>query len=437
MEKKAPLLSPPKNILNGAGQTIVTPNTSTEVLVDSDRRRSNSLSFLKRRVFAQFANIQHGQLIVLENGEITTFGERNGPCGEIIIHSPRCYRRLAFGGAIGAAEAFIDGDWSTPDLINVIRLFSRNEKCLRHINHGLARLKQIYYWIISRLQPNSKRGSRKNIAAHYDLGNEFFSLFLDSSMTYSCGIFDRPESSLLEASMQKYRVIADGLHLSPDDHVIEIGTGWGGFAFFVAENYGCRITTTTISAKQFDFVSSMVRQKNLTDKIKVVCKDYRDLEGTFDKLVSIEMIEAVGHQFLKTFFKKCGGLLKPHGKAMIQAITVPDKDYSRYRRSTDFIQQFVFPGGCLPSLQAIKQATEHTELKLVNTTNFSSDYFRTLSEWRGRFFDNLTAIKQLKVGEQFVRLWDYYLCYCAGGFAEGKIQVGHITFEKSPDTSSS
>jgi cyclopropane-fatty-acyl-phospholipid synthase len=434
MEKKSPLLSPPKKNSPCVGQTVSTADGGTEIVEGIDSSQLSGMSFLKRKVFSQFCNIQYGQLTVRENGHATTFGKRNGLSGEITIHSPRCYRHLAFGGAIGAAESFIEGGWSTPDLINVIRLFARNENCLRRINHGLARLKQLYYWTTSRLHPNSRKGSRKNIAAHYDLGNDFFSLFLDSSMTYSCGIFDSPESSLLEASMQKYRVIAEGLDLSTKDRVIEIGSGWGGFAFFVAENYGCHITTTTISKKQFDYVSNKVREANLTEKITVVCKDYRDLEGTFDKLASIEMIEAVGHRFLKLFFKKCGDLLKPQGKAMIQAITVPDNDYSRYRRSTDFIQQFIFPGGCLPSVQAIKQATDETELRVVDVTNFSNDYVRTLLEWRTRFFDNLTAIKNLSFGEQFVRLWDYYLCYCAGGFAEGKIQVGHISFKKTNHT---
>ena len=437
MEKKAPLLSAPKSSTERVEPRAAIAASHPQALVSHDRHASKCTSFFRHHLFAQFSNIRHGQLTLRETETSSVFGDKNGPETEIIIHNPRCYRRLALGGAIGAAEAFIDGDWSTPDLIGVVRLFVKNENYLRQMNHGLARIKQWYYWIVSRLHPNSKKGSRKNIAAHYDLGNEFFSLFLDSSMTYSCGIFDRPESSLWEASMQKYRVIADSLHLSPNDHVVEIGSGWGGFAFFVAENYGCRITTTTISAKQFAYVNEKVRQKNLTGKINVVCKDYRDLEGTFDKLVSIEMIEAVGHRFLKTFFEKCASLLKPQGTALIQAITVPDTDYSRYRRSTDFIQQFIFPGGCLPSLGAIRQATEAAELRLVNATNFSQDYFRTLTEWRTRFHENLAAIRNLNVGEPFLRLWDYYLCYCAGGFAEGKIQVGHIAFKKSSGSTSS
>lgn len=436
MEKKAPLLSAPENSAERVGSNVDTAASQPQAVALHDSRPSKCNSFFRRRLFAQFSNIQHGHLTLREMETIRVFGDQNGPGTEIIIHNPRCYRRLALGGAIGAAEAFIDGDWSTPDLIGVIRLFAKNEDYLRQINHGFARIKQWYYWIVSRLHPNSKKGSRKNIAAHYDLGNEFFSLFLDSSMTYSCGIFDRPESSLWEASMQKYRVIADALHLSSDDHVIEIGAGWGGFAFFAAENFGCRVTTTTISAKQFAYVNNKVRQKKLSDKINVVCKDYRDLDGTFDKLVSIEMIEAVGHRFLKTFFEKCASLLKPQGTALIQAITVPDSDYSRYRRSTDFIQQFIFPGGCLPSLGAIRQATDAGELRLVNITNFSQDYFRTLIEWRTRFHENLAAIRNLNVGEPFLRLWDYYLCYCAGGFAEGKIQVGHIAFKKSSGSTS-
>ena len=430
MEKKASLLFPPENIGKVVVPPVVPTATNPSVSAESDSNRSRRTSFFKRLVFAQFSNIRHGQLTLLETDQSTTFGEHNSPVTEIIIHNPRCYRRLALGGAIGAAESFIDRDWSTPDLVSVIRLFAKNEIYLRQINHGLARVKQWYYWILSRLHPNSKKGSRKNISAHYDLGNEFFRLFLDSSMTYSCGIFARPESSLLEASLHKYRVIAEQLHLSSDDHVIEIGSGWGGFAFFAAENYGCRITTTTISAKQFAYVNNKVRQNNLTEKINVVCKDYRDLKGTFDKLVSIEMIEAVGHRFLKTFFEKCSDLLEPQGKALIQAITVPDKDYPRYRRSTDFIQQFIFPGGCLPSLGAIRQATDEAGLQLVNLTNFRQDYFRTLTEWRTKFHENIDAIRSLNVGEPFLRLWDYYLCYCAGGFAEGKIDVGHISLEK-------
>jgi len=390
---------------------------------------------LRGCTFARLRKIQHGALAVHESGGTEVLGGVGKPNAEIVIHNPRCYKRFVLGGSVGAAQSFIDGDWSTPDLLEIIRLFARNEDFLRTANRGLSRIQQASYWMASKLRRNTRKGSRKNIAAHYDLGNDFFRQFLDSSMTYSCGIFDPPESSLWEASMQKYRVIANGLNLSPADRIIEIGTGWGGFALFAAENYGCHVTTTTISKEQFRYAKQQVSKAKLSDKIEVLYQDYRDLRGTFDKLVSIEMIEAVGHRFLQTFFEKCGQLLKPSGKATIQAITVPDKDYARYRRSTDFIQHFVFPGGCLPSIQAIRNATGKTSLELLQVTDFSNDYVRTLSEWRSRFHDNLTHIKQLKLGEPFLRLWDYYLCYCAGGFAEGKIRVGHISLQKSPGAS--
>jgi len=430
------LLSPPKKTRVSQEQIVATQPVLAENLSEANCSRFSWTAFLRERAFAQFRHIQHGGLVIREKEHAQVFGQANRPSGEIVIHNPRCYRRLVLGGPVGAAESFIDGDWSTPDLLGLLRIFARNEHFLHPANHGFPRMKKAYYWLFSRLRRNTRKGSRRNIAAHYDLGNDFFSQFLDPSMTYSCGIFDPPESSLWEASMQKYRVIANGLNLSPSDHVIEIGTGWGGFALFAAEQYGCHITTTTISKEQYNYVTNKVKQAKLNDKITVICKDYRDLKGTFDKLVSIEMIEAVGHQFLKTFFKKCGDLLKPSGQATIQAITVPDKDYSRYRRSTDFIQHFVFPGGCLPSIQAIRRATGNTDLELVDVTDFSNDYFRTLSEWRSRFKNNLSGIKKLKLGEQFIRLWDYYLCYCAGGFAEGKIHVGHISLQKSPGTTS-
>ena len=305
---------------------------------------------LRRVVWGRLENLDHGRLVIDDGGNRQEFGR----CGEdsltanIEIRDPRFYRHLVFGGSLGAAEGYIRGYWTCDNLVDLVRIFCRNAAASAGLEGGPARIlnaaSRIGHW----LKRNTPSGSRRNIAAHYDLGNDFFSLFLDETMAYSCAIFPRAESTLHEASVAKFDRICQKLALTADDHVLEIGTGWGGFALHAAKEYGCRITTTTISRKQYEYTRQQVAAAGLSDRVTVLCEDYRALTGSFDKLVSIEMIEAVGHQYFDAFFRVCSERLKPHGMMLLQAIVIPDQRYDRYRRSVDFIQRYIFPGGCLP-----------------------------------------------------------------------------------------
>jgi len=351
----------------------------------------------------------------------------------IHIHDPRFYSSAALGGALGAAEAYLDGFWDTDDLTTTLRLFARNNDAVGEINRGLALIGAPIRKAINLLNRNTRAGSRRNIAAHYDLGNDFFEQFLDETMAYSCGIFEQPESTLLDASLAKFDRICRALRLGPADHLMEIGTGWGGFAIHAAKHYGCRITTTTISREQFDYAKDRVRQEGLQDRIELLLEDYRDLSGTYDKLVSIEMIEAVGHEFLPAYFAKCSDLLAPDGMMAIQAITIPDQRYETYRKSTDFIQKHIFPGGCLPSLGAMCGAVRtKTDLRISHLQDLSPHYARTLAEWRQRFHDRVERIRSLGADEWFLRSWDYYFSYCEAGFVERQVGVSQIVLSK-PD----
>jgi cyclopropane-fatty-acyl-phospholipid synthase len=277
------------------------------------------------------------------------------------------------------------------------------------------------------MRRNTLSGSRDNIVAHYDLGNDFYKLFLDETLTYSCGIFEKKTSSLKQASLAKYRRICEKLQLSPDDHVVEIGTGWGGFALFAAQNYGCRVTTTTISKEQYQLANQRFQSAGLADKITLLFRDYRKLSGHFDKLVSIEMIEAVGHQFLDAFFAACSRLLREDGMMLLQAITIRDQVFEQHKRSVDFIKRYIFPGSCIPSITAMSDAIAgSSDLKLFHLEDITPHYTRTLRTWRERFFSNIDKVRAMNFPETFIRMWEYYLCYCEGGFAEryiGDVQM--------------
>lgn len=280
------------------------------------------------------------------------------------------------------------------------------------------------------LTRNTLAGSQRNIAAHYDLSNDFFAAFLDPTMTYSSGIFEQPETTLAEASLAKYERLCQLLDLKPHDHLLEIGTGWGGFACYAAHEYGCRVTTTTISKAQHDFAKQQIAAAGLEKRVELLQYDYRQLQGKFDKIVSIEMIEAVGHEFLGTFFGKCDELLRPGGSLAVQAITMPEQRYQQYRRSVDFIQRYVFPGGCLPSVGALVAATERTTLQLTMLDDFGMDYARTLELWRENFHANLDAIRELGMPERLLRTWHYYFCYCEVAFREQLIGLKQMVFVK-------
>jgi cyclopropane-fatty-acyl-phospholipid synthase len=398
---------------------------------DLKRLKERRLDRLARRaVLAMLNRLVYGRITLVENHERHEFGtdsDRFSLRATIFVHHPQLYTRIFFGGSIGAAEAYMEGLWSADDLTMVMRILALNQKTFEAMEKGLARLTAPVYKFFHFVRKNTKVGSRKNILAHYDLGNDFYALFLDKTMTYSCAVFEHKDSTLEEASEAKYDRICRKLRLAAGDGVVEIGTGWGGFAVHAAHHYGVRVTTTTISDAQYQFAQSRIKAAGLTDRITLLKKDYRDLSGQFDKLVSIEMIEAVGHQYLTTFFQTCSRLLKDDGMMALQAITIGDQIFDRHKRSVDFIKRYIFPGSCIPSITAISNALARvTDLQLIDLEDITPHYPRTLQEWRRRFFANIEKVRALGFSETFVRMWEYYLCYCEGGFAEryiGDVQM--------------
>lgn len=397
------------------------------------KQKSPTNMFCKKILLRQLSAIEHGRLVIHEGNETHVFGDRKTSDihAEIFVHNSSAYPQILFGGSIGAGESFMSAGWSTPDLPAVMRIFARNMSVLDKMDTGFNFVKRILTKVTHLLNANTEKGSKRNISAHYDLNNEFFKLFLDSDMMYSSAIFNEAGESLEHASRNKLERICQQLQLSANDHLLEIGTGWGGMAIHAAKYYGCKVTTTTISEQQHRYAKQRIEQEGLQDKITLLFEDYRNLTGSYDKLVSIEMIEAVGHKFLPAYFQKCSSLLKEDGLMLIQAITIPDQRYDFYTRETDFIKQYIFPGGHLPSLEIITQCTsKKTDLQLVDLKDIGFDYALTLQEWRERFFNNIHKIRQLGYDESFIRMWDFYFCYCEGGFLEQSISTSQILFAK-------
>jgi cyclopropane-fatty-acyl-phospholipid synthase len=384
----------------------------------------------ERLVRGRFGSLTEGRLLIHLPHETATFGVGGEPHAEITIHDPGVFSALAFGGHLGAAEAYVHGDWTTEDLTGVVRLFLRNRHVLDGLETGPARLVQPLRTLAHAMNKNTRKGSRRNIQAHYDLGNDFFSVFLDDTLTYSAGLFEGEDRSMRDASIAKYDRICRKLGLQPGHHVVEIGSGWGGFALHAAGRYGCRVTTTTVSPRQHELATERVREAGLTDRITVLLEDYRDLTGTFDRLVSIEMIEAVGHHYLETFFDRCAALLAPDGLAAVQAITIQDRYYESARREVDFIKRYIFPGSCIPSVSALTGAMAPTDLRLVHMDDMTPDYAETLRRWRDRFLERWPDIADLGFEDPFKRLWDFYFCYCEGGFDEAVLGSVQMTFAK-------
>ena len=378
--------------------------------------------------------LSRGQITLIDQDQHYRFGSPSDqfPLEVVVtIHHPGFYSHMVFGGSVGAAEAYVNGYWTTDDLTGLVRIVILNEDVFNRLEKGLARLAAPLRNLVHFLNKNTRRGSRENILVHYDLGNDFYQLFLDETLTYSCGIFETEDSSLKEASIAKYDRICRKLRLGRGDHVLEIGTGWGSFAVHAAQNYDCRITTTTISNNQYQLATEQFATAGLSDKITLLKSDYRDLTGEFDKLVSIEMIEAVGHHYLDTFFKVCSQCLKPDGLFVLQAITIRDQAFEKHKRSVDFIKRFIFPGSCIPSLTAISNSIARaTDLKLVHLEDITPHYPRTLREWHRRFFANIGKVRALGFSERFIRMWEYYLCYCEGGFAERYLGDVQLLFAK-------
>ena len=399
----------------------------------SSINKMETRSFSKKVVFSLLKKLTDGHIRLIENGTEEFFGPSEADIkATITIHDPKAYSRILWGGSIGAGEAYVEGLWSSENLVDVIRLFSRNLAALEKHEQRFGFLLNIINMVKHRLNRNSKEGSRTNIAAHYDLSNEMYRFFLDDAMQYSSGIFPHETTTLAEAQQHKLKTICEALNLTEDDQLLEIGTGWGGLACYAAKNYGCHVTTTTISDAQFDLAQERINDEGLSHKITLLKKDYRDLTGQYSKIVSIEMIEAVGHKFMPTYFEMLDKLLKPGGKSFIQAITMNDQRYDSYVKNVDFIQRNIFPGGHLPSVSVICDLVKNnTNMYMKQLSDYRIDYAKTLSVWRTSFLDNREAIKSLGFSDDFIRLWEYYFCYCEGGFRESAIGLAHIELIKN------
>jgi cyclopropane-fatty-acyl-phospholipid synthase len=338
---------------------------------------------------------------------------------------------VAFGGSIGAGEAYMRSAWRCDDLVSLVRILLRNRNVLDEMEGGTANLTKPLQKIFHRLNRNTRGGAKRNISAHYDVGNDFFALWLDESMMYSSAIFTDETQSLAGAQRHRLDVICRKLELGPDDHVIEIGTGWGGFAIHAVQNYGCRVTTTTISREQYEFAAQRIREAGLQDHIELLLEDYRDLEGRYDKLVSIEMIEAIGSEQYDSYFSQCSELLKPGGRMLIQAITIADQQYAYAQKNVDFIQRYIFPGAGLPCLSVmVNTIARVSDMLVTGVHDIGRDYALTLNHWRRNFFAVIDRIRALGYPEEFIRMWEFYLVYCEGGFLERAISDVHLVAEK-------
>jgi cyclopropane-fatty-acyl-phospholipid synthase len=383
-------------------------------------------------VFSLLNKLSQACIEVEESGQITKLGNTDAKlCGKIIVLDSSMFVDFVKGGSIDAAEAYIAKKWVTPNLTEVIQVFARCQAELDEIEKQGAWFTQIKNKLFHRKNANTQSGSKNNILAHYDLGNELYTRFLDSTMMYSSAIYPSGTTTLHDAQLNKLKTICDKLDLKPTDNVIEIGTGWGGLAMFAAQHYGCHVTTTTISDAQHDFAKDKIAKAGLQDKITLLKKDYRLLEGKYDKLVSIEMIEAVGHEFMSEFFAKCNSLLKDNGLMLIQAITIADARYDHYRSNVDFIQRYIFPGGCLPSIAVMsKHVSEQTDMMIDNIQDIGLHYARTLADWRIGFDGSWNELQNYGFDEQFKRLWHFYLSYCEGAFLERVISTHHLVMRK-------
>ena len=379
----------------------------------------------RRIVLSRLEKLQLGRIAISENGRQIEFGHSTPEfpvTAKLRVMSPKFYSALAFGGSIGAGEAYIHGYWACNDLSELLRMLIRNREVLEEMDSGQALLSAPVQKVFHALNRNTRKGSRKNIAAHYDLGNDFYELWLDPSMMYSCAYFDAPDTPLKVASTAKLDRICRKLNLGPHDSVIEIGTGWGGFAIHAATHYGCHVTTTTISQQQHDFAKQAIRDAGLEDRITLLFRDYRDLEGSFDKLVSIEMIEAVGHEYHDSYFRKCCDLLKPDGQMLLQAITIADQRYDQYKKGVDFIKRYIFPGGCLTSVTDMTRTlTRHTDMRVIHLEDIGPHYATTLRHWHERFLAKVDDVRKLGYSDAFIRMWQFYLAYCESAFIERAI----------------
>lgn len=386
-----------------------------------------SLSFLAMVL----SRLPRGRLdMTVPDGRTLRFtGKEKGPHADLIVHDPKFVRQVLSKGDIGFAEVFMDGKVDTPDLATLLEYFNDNWEAAGQLAIG-NKIAGFFANLRKMMRSNTKKGSKRNILAHYDLGNHFYTQWLDPTMTYSSAIFSTPEQSLMDAQVAKYRSIARNLQLKPGDHVLEIGSGWGGFAEVAAKEFGARVTSITISDAQHAYATKRIADAGLSDRVEIVMRDYRDVKGQFDAVASIEMFEAVGEEYWPGYFSKIAEVLKPGGRAALQIITIDGKYFEDYRRRADFIQTYIFPGGMLPSPQRLKEETERAGMTFATDQMFGRDYARTLDEWAKRFELAWDRIRGGKFDESFRRLWLYYLAYCSAGFRTGRIDVGQFVLTK-------
>ncbi|WP_404343935.1 class I SAM-dependent methyltransferase [Pseudoalteromonas mariniglutinosa] len=386
----------------------------------------------KKLVFGAFDSIEVGSITLVEGNQRQQFGNNNSELSVTLnVNHAAMYKAFALSGSIGAGESYILGQWDCDNLTKLIEIFAINQQQLDEFEKKFAFFSNLYYRLNHLKNKNSKSGSKKNIVAHYDLGNDLYSAFLSKEMLYSCAVYPQKSATLEQAQHHKLELICQQVDLQAGDKVVEIGTGWGAFAIHAATHYDCHVTTTTISDEQHDFVAKKITELGLEQKITLLKQDYRLLEGHYDKLVSIEMIEAVGHEFLPSFFAKCNALLKPSGAMLIQAITIADQRYKHYLKNSDFIQQYIFPGGCLPCIDEMnKQIKQQTDMVVHTVKDIGVHYARTLADWRSRFIASWPEIDKVKFDQRFYRLWLFYLAYCEGAFRTRATSTVHLVARK-------
>ena len=398
---------------------------------------SKKVALLRALLLKVLSKASEGHFVLKENG--TIIAEVGSPSADLQAEADvldqRAYERALLGGNTAAGEAYVDGWWTSPDITQVTRFFSRNLSMMDYWDSRFGWLLKPFKTMRYLRRLNSKRQAKKNILAHYDLGDELYQTFLDSKMQYSSAIFDVESNSLEEAQVNKLTRICDQLKLREDDHLLEVGSGWGGLAIFAAENYGCQVTTTTISDNQYRYAKNKIDAAGLSNKINLLSDDYRLLQGKFEKVVSVEMIEAVGKKYLSGYFQKLNDLLKPGGLLMLQAITIADQRLKSYSSNEDFIQKHIFPGGFLPSVYLIsKILADSTELVMRDFRDIGLDYSKTLSHWHKNLLEKKDALSQMGYDDQFYNLWTYYLGYCEGGFLERRISASQMLMSKAPHT---
>lgn len=395
-------------------------------------------TWYENRVLQFLSNMKKGNAaITMPGGETINLGNgEGGISANINISDKRFFEKCLLFGDIGFGEAYTDGYWSTDSISNVIKWFLLNVEDAPSISGSKLKTGTLNILkFLNRLhhlrRKNDPNRAKENIAEHYDLNNDFFRLFLDPTMTYSCARFKEEGMNLQEAQIEKYESLCSSMYLKPGDHVLEIGSGWGGNAIYMAKKYGCSVTSITISEEQYKLAKERIAQEGMSDKVEIRLKDYREVTGQFDKIVSIEMLEAVGHEFLDAYFKKCHELLKPSGILALQVITSPDSRYHSLRKGVDWIQKHIFPGTLLPSVAAINTAINHTgDLTLVSLKEFGTDYARTLKLWREKFNESLQEVKKLGFDDKFIRKWNYYLSYCEAAFAMRNIFVMQMIYSR-------